>query len=256
MPEPQPRALGGRELLADLVAGRGPSAAARRERLARLEDERLHLLGRDSQHLGDLLVAQGVELRQDERGALILRQALEVAQQVAQVLAVLDVGDEPVDRGLALALRVPVLGAAGAQHGQAAVACDREQPRAQLDRLPRADERAVRGEERVLNGVLGVLSLSQHVPAEREDRPVVALVDRVECGGVSGANARDEPVVATQAAQPRKRGRVGARVRDARGFHAGIIGRNAAIAISRPKSLNDSRERRGAAGSAAVGRTL
>jgi hypothetical protein len=48
----------------------------------------------------------------------------------------------------------------------------------------------------VLDRVLGFLAGPQHVPAEREDLAVVAVVDRLERVGSAGADERDQLLVA------------------------------------------------------------
>ena len=124
-----PRRFG--DLLADLLARRLARLAAGRERRPRLEHQRLHLLPRHVQHERDLVVGDGPELGQHERGALLLGQARDVAEQVAHVLAPLRLGREVLGgRRLVVAQRAL---AAGAQHREAAVAGDRVEPRPQLD---------------------------------------------------------------------------------------------------------------------------
>ena len=149
-----------RELLLDLPAVGVARRARARQRLARLEHQRLDLVLAHAQRPADLLVAQGTELGQDERGPLVLGQALQVGEQLAQVLAPLDLGREPLDRGLGNVVEGALL-LAGAQDGQAAVAGDGVEPRLELDRLVAADEVAVGGDERVLDGVLGLLAPSR-----------------------------------------------------------------------------------------------
>src|SRR2546421_12648145 len=120
-----PAALRG-ELLTDVGAVGLPRHATGQERLASLEDERLDLLLRDAQRLGDLIVSERIELGQDERRALIVRQTLHVDDQIAQVLAPLHLNRESFRDGLievAGRLRSPP-----AQHRVATVARDREQP--------------------------------------------------------------------------------------------------------------------------------
>ncbi len=58
------------------------------------------------------------------------------------------------------------------------------------------------GEEDVLEGVLRLLAAAEHVAAEGEQPAVVAVVDRLEGGGVAGAQPLDEPVVAQPAEEP------------------------------------------------------
>ena len=130
------------------------------QRLARLEHQRLDLVLAHAERRPDLLVAQGTELGQDERRALVLGQPLEVGEHVAQVLAALDLGREALDGGLGNVVERALL-LAGAQDGEAAVAGDGVEPRLELDRLVAADEVAMGGDEGVLDGVLGLLAPSR-----------------------------------------------------------------------------------------------
>ena len=81
------------------TASRAPCARGD-QRGAGLEHERLHLLAAAAEHVGDLVVRHVAELREHERGALLLGQAGDVAQQVAQVLSALDLGGEVLGRRL------------------------------------------------------------------------------------------------------------------------------------------------------------
>ena len=190
------------QLLADLDARRLARRAGAQQRLARLEDERLDLLPAHAEDGRDLLVGLVAELEEDQRGALVVGQALQLGHQLAQVGAPLDVGGHALDRPGAVRDRVDGdLGAARTQHRQAAVAGDRVQPRAQVDVAAAAAQRPVRRGEAVLQGVLGLLATAQHLPAEGEQPAVVAVVDDLEGVVVAGAHASDEPVVA-DAQQP------------------------------------------------------
>ena len=53
------------------------------ERLARLEDERLHLLAADAKDGGDFIVRVIPQLEEHQRGALISRQPLHVLHHFA-----------------------------------------------------------------------------------------------------------------------------------------------------------------------------
>jgi hypothetical protein len=143
-------------------------------------------------------VGQGPELGQDEGLALVLGKALKVGDHVAQVLATLDLRREPLDGGLGHVVERPLL-ALGAQQRETAVAGDRVEPGLELDRLGRAGEVAVGGDERVLDDVLGLLAGADHVPCEGEDASVVAVEDRLERSVVAGAEQPHELVVASEA---------------------------------------------------------
>jgi hypothetical protein len=53
----------------------------------------------------------------------------------------------------------------------------------------------VRAQERLLERVLAVLAVADHVPAEREQRRVMAVVERLERGLVTRADERGETLV-------------------------------------------------------------
>jgi hypothetical protein len=137
------------------------------------------------------------ELEEHERGALLLGQALEVGQKPAQLGAPVDVGGEAVGRGAGLV--EGNLLAPGAQHRQAAVARDRVEPGLEADLPVGRPHRAVRGHEAVLQGVLGLVAVAEHVGAEGQQPAVVAVEDELEGAIVTGAHARDEGLVGAAA---------------------------------------------------------
>ena len=196
---PQRAAAEVRELLADLLARRLTRRPARDQRGAGLEHERLHLLPRDVEHRGDLVVRDGAELGEHQRGPLVLGQRRDVAEQLADVLAPLRLGRQVLG-GRRVELVERQL-AAGAQHREAAVARDRVEPRPELDLRSAAHEVAVGGHERVLDRVLRLVGRGQHVAAEREDAAVVAVIDRLEGRLAPAAHERDEPLVGGDAQQ-------------------------------------------------------
>jgi hypothetical protein len=51
----------------------------------------------------------------------------------------------------------------------------------------------------VLKGVLGLLSAAEHVPAKREQRTMMPIVDRLERSVIAPANPRDQPLIAQRA---------------------------------------------------------
>jgi len=57
----------------------------------------------------------------------------------------------------------------------------------------------------VLQGVLGLLTAAEHVSAEGEQAAVVAVVDDLERGVVTGSHAGDEAVVPHARQPPRTR---------------------------------------------------
>ena len=124
-------------------------------------------------------MAEVAELEEHERAALVLRQAREVGDQLAQVGAAADVVGQAVERGLDLVDRHGGVAARGEQRA-AAVAGDREQPRPHRVGHTARLQRAVRAHEGLLERVLAVLAVADHVAAEGEQRRVVAVVERLE----------------------------------------------------------------------------
>jgi len=87
------------ELLTDLTAIGLAGVPAAHERLTRLKDKRLDLRRAHAEDHRDLVVRVRFKLSEDQRGALVLRQALQVGKQRAQVLAMLDLGAQAGCRG-------------------------------------------------------------------------------------------------------------------------------------------------------------
>ncbi len=168
-----------RELFADLGAIGVSGGAARDQRLPGLEYECLHLPRRNAEDEGDLLVAQPVELSEHECGSLVIGKAADIVHEVAEVLAQQDLGGETFHGRLGDSRERLV--SAAAQDRVAAVARDREKPGPQVDRLIGVDERVVSGQECVLDRILSLLGVAEHVMAEGQHRPVVAIVERLEC---------------------------------------------------------------------------
>ena len=86
----QDRALRHCQPLADLCARALPRAPSTHQRLARLKDERLHLLSAHAEHGSDFSVRVIPEFEEHERRALVSRQPLNVLEHLAQVLPPLD----------------------------------------------------------------------------------------------------------------------------------------------------------------------
>ncbi len=166
----------------DLRANLGARGFARRtacnQRFPRLEDERLDLLLGNAERLGDLRMGEGVELGEHKRCSLLVRQLPHVADEVTEVLAGLNLGCEAL--GLDLLELGDRLLTPRTEDRVAAVTRDREQPGAQVDLLVRRHEVAVGGGERVLDGILRLVGIAEHVPAERQDRPMMAIVGCLE----------------------------------------------------------------------------
>ena len=143
------------------------------------------------------------QLEEDERGALLLGQLLEVGQQAAELGAAIDIGGQAVAGGM------PVveghLLAARAQDRQAAVARDGEEPGLEEDRPLAAAQRAIGRHEGVLEGVLGLLVAGEHAPAEGEQAAVIAVEDELEGALVAGADPGHEGVVGSPARKAQAR---------------------------------------------------
>ena len=166
-----------------------------------MEDECLYFLPRDSEGLGDLLMAQGVEFGQNECSSLLAGQAAHVDDEVPQVLAPLNLTREAVCDRLVEVGRGPLT--LRSQDRVAPVAGDREQPGSEVDRLLRGDEVAVRGQEGVLNGVLGLLGVAEHVASEGENPAMVAVVHGLECRRTALPDQRHQTRIGNQSQQVR-----------------------------------------------------
>ncbi len=199
----QRRAATRRYLLADLRTRRVASRALGDERLARLENQPLHLVSRHSEHAGDVLVRQGIKLREHQRRALFLGEPAQVGDQIPEVLSALDLDREAFGSG-SVDRRGRLL-AASADDRVAAIPGDRVEPRAHLDRVVRVGQLAVRGHERVLDSVLGLVGVTEHVTAEGQDPPVMAIVKCLECARASLANPAHQPCIGGQSDEPRRR---------------------------------------------------
>jgi hypothetical protein len=212
-----------RELLLDGAARDHAGVGRRHERLARLQDERLDLVRADADHLRHLGVRELAQLGQEQRGALVVGQRAQVGEQVAQLLAPLDVGGEVLRRRNPV-VGQPRIGAPCADDRDAPVARDGVEPGAHRARDPSLPERRVGGEERVLDDVLAVLRLPEHVPREREQREMVADVELLERLHVAAARrARELPVRAGTRAQEQPSGR------RCRGRHVGLVPRGTVL---------------------------
>ena len=180
------------DLLADLHTRDLLRGAALDQRGPRLEHERLHLQHVAPHDLGDLRVREVPELGEDERRALIPGQRGDVGEETSELV--------PLEDGVRQAGRRDIHELAGLlvtrpQRGQAAVAGDGVQPRLELDRLVARDEIAVCGHEGLLDCVLGLDLRPEHVPAEREDAAVVAVVDGLERRFVATPDLSDETLI-------------------------------------------------------------
>ena len=193
---PQGAAAQRRELLLDVAAGGVARLARLHEGGTRLEDEGGDPGAPDAEDVRDLLVVEVAQLGEDERGALVVAERVQVVDQGLEVGALLDLGGQTHgdgQGGLDLGERHDV--APRPQEGQAAVARDREQPGPQHDRPLVRPQRAVRGDEGVLERVLGLVGGAEQMPAERQQGPVMAVVQRLEGAVVAGAHARHQSLI-------------------------------------------------------------
>ena len=147
-----------------------------------------------AEHRADVAVVEVTELSEHERGPLLLRQPAEVGDQLAQLGAAADLLGEVVEARLADLRRHRGLAPRG-QHRAAAVARDREQPRAQHLRRAPVAQRLVRAQEGLLQRLLAVLAVAEHVAAEREQRRVVAVVEGLEGRSVAAGDKGREACV-------------------------------------------------------------
>jgi hypothetical protein len=154
----------------------------------------------------------GSPRRRLESGTLVVGQLAQVLDDLAQLGANLDLQRQAVECAVLELEAVDVdLVAPGAQRGEAAVASDRVQPRAQVDVRIAPAQRAVGRGEAVLERVLGLVAAAEHVPAEGEQAEVVAVVDRLERVVVAGPHPSDQALVAHRPQRPPARPAAGAK---------------------------------------------
>ena len=198
--------MGVRKPLANLRTGAFTSVAPALQPHARLENERLDLLATDPEHGRDLLVRLITELKQDERGALIGGQPLDVLDDLAQLLSTRDQARRAIDRETISAHPVAVRNlAARAQLRQTPVTRDRIQPWPQRTIAPPTTKRLVCRYERQLQRILTRLPASQHVHAETQQRRTVPVDNLLERLVVAGCDARHQQPL-TEPARARRYG--------------------------------------------------
>ena len=187
------------ELEPDLVAGEQARLGGLGERHTRADEERLHARDRRVHRLGDLVVRERIDLAQEQRGALSLRELVHVRDDLPELLALVHrvrgagaaVALEDVHRVLAGVLRAP-------QVVQRAVARDPVEPGARVDRTVVSEHRVERRGEDLLEDVLSVLLRAEHVPAEGQEPWLVALHQRLERAVVAAPRERDETFITLQ----------------------------------------------------------
>jgi hypothetical protein len=209
------------ELLAHLVAVEGARLGGLGERHARAHEQRLHRRHGGLHRLGDLLVAERVDLAQQQSGALRLRERLDVLEQLADRLAALHVLDGRLAVvGEVHVHRVHADRLLAAQVVQRAVARDPVQPRAHVDRPVVGEQRIERRGEDLLQHVLGVLLGGEHVAAEGKQARLVARDERLVGRLVALPGQSDEPLVALKAQQRRRTSYPEVWMFECGGFHA------------------------------------
>lgn len=167
-----------RQLGADLAARGLAGLPPLLQRHVRLVDERLDLAAVAVELVGDLVVRTGLERGEDEGLALDRRQAVDVAEELAKLLAALD--------GLRQRLRLDLerltrqLAPAAPDQVDALVVGDRVEPRPQVRAAAPGAKRAVSAEEGLLDGVLRLLGVAEDVAAEGEQRWAEVLVNEGE----------------------------------------------------------------------------
>ncbi len=182
--------------LTDLRARVLPGVLASQEALARLEDQRLHLLSSDLQNRGDFFVRVVTQLEQHQSCALIFGKALYVLEELVQLFPALHLvgnalGERPLghdsvhldDRALTAKLR------------QAAIARDRVEPRPYGNFLPTPEQRSIGRDERQLQRVFSRLAATEHVRTEGQEARRVAVVDGLEGVDITGSHPADQVVV-------------------------------------------------------------
>ncbi|HEV3390517.1 MAG TPA: hypothetical protein VG057_15965 [Solirubrobacteraceae bacterium] len=184
-----------RQSLADLRARMLPRPTSTGQPLAGLEYQRLDFLFAHAEHSGDFVVRVIGELEQNERGALVGREPLQVIQHLANVLPALDHVCHTLPRGSILRHVADIDVAASAELRQAAVPRDRIEPGPERHFAVAPSQCPERRDEGQLKRILGRLAVPQHVHAEREYAASVSIVDRLERGIIPGAQARYEKLV-------------------------------------------------------------
>ena len=186
---------------ADLAAGQLARLGRLGERHPRPHQQRLDRRDGRVHRLGDLLVGEGVDLAQQQRRALGLGKILDVGDQRAEVLALLDRSAVVTPSRRPHVHRVLALGDRATEVVEAAVSGDPVEPRPHVDLAVVGEHRRVRLDEDFLQHVLGVLGRAQHVATEGEQARVVALEQHLEGVVMAVADQRDQALVALQLEQ-------------------------------------------------------
>ena len=214
--------VGEGEVGADLVARRVAGLGGLHEAQAGAHQERLDRRDADVVGLGELGVAQALELAHEQGRALLLGQPPHIGHQPAQVLAPLGLLEGVGQRRPAHVVHVGRGRRRPAQLIDAAVVRDAVQPRAQGDRTIVGPHGAVGTQEDVLQRVLGVgARAGQHLPHISEQALPVTIVDDPKGLVVAGPEQRHQLVVGPQPKERRVEGDAtdAQRCLKSRGFH-------------------------------------
>ena len=144
----------------------------------RAEEQRLDGGSRDRERDRELVVREPAELAHEERVTLLPGQLLDCAPQRREIHAANCLGERIRQRRSGLeVLPVGRARACCVNARPALVARDRREPRRRLTGIGAVQERAVRGEERLLRRVLRLGAVPQQRIAEPADRAGVQLVE-------------------------------------------------------------------------------
>jgi hypothetical protein len=164
-------------------------------------DQGLGLRRADPDRLADLAVRAPLELAEDQRASVRVREIRKDGQHEVAL-------DEAVERLLGPGVEVLVLvllDGAVVEHGPARPAPDHVERHVRRDaRDPRLEREAAvepvqaleDADHRLLEGLVGVVGVRQQPPADVSGQPAVTLVDLDECLGMSGLEVQNEhPIV-------------------------------------------------------------
>ena len=165
-----------RELLADAGAVGVARLGGLGEPAAGAHEQRLHGGDGDAERGAELLVGEALELADDERRALLLREVVEVGDEAPEVLPALGLDHRVGAAGEQLVGLQRRRGGA-ADVVDAAVVGDAVEPRAHGDLAVAGAQGAVGAEEDVLHDVLRLGGAAQHVAHVGEQPRFVAVVD-------------------------------------------------------------------------------
>ena len=202
---PPPKPLGHlRELDPHLLAGQQPRLGRLGKRDSRADEQGLDARDRRLHRLRDLVIRHGVHLAQDERSPLRLGKVLDVSDQHAELLAVVNLvgGAGAVIREVDIH-RVHPDRLDPTQVVETPVARDPVQPWPHVDWAIVGEDRVESGGHDLLEDILRVLARAQEVAAESQQPWLVARDEHFERGGAAAAGQGDQALVGLQSEQGR-----------------------------------------------------